>query len=337
MRIGFVLSDDKGYIFGMPPFMVEGPSSLKGYPNAVRATPDQIEAIVAAIPRPETRAIGSASSNPAAGQSSSSGRRIDLEPVLPAEVRQIEESIHSNPVQDFDLGRIVQVFSAYVQFVELKVEGAQLEARKVKLPDELLTIIKDEKTRARVSAAFRIVSDDRLGGDWIRATAHNIRRRLIPTHPKYGGVSLKAKRKMLDEEVAKLDKALAKHKETVRQTLGKEIEKSKQELVSAFWEAVRNSPPPELLAQIAGDEPTDDEAKVYLKQLLDRDFPDAERVCEAMKVSIVTKDVTWETLNDEKFVEWLERQFPLNRDLKRPFEEYKAARQKPNATVVARV
>jgi hypothetical protein len=47
-----------------------------------------------------------------------------------------------------------------------------------------------------------------------------------------------------------------------------------------------------------------------------------------MRVVFITKDVTWETLNSPHFVDWLTKQFRVNAELKKPFEEYQAARQR---------
>jgi hypothetical protein len=39
------------------------------------------------------------------------------------------------------------------------------------------------------------------------------------------------------------------------------------------------------------------------------------------------KDITWNTLNEPGFIEWLKEQFPLRKDLQEPFEQYRAARE----------
>ncbi len=62
--------------------------------------------------------------------------------------------------------------------------------------------------------------------------------------------------------------------------------------------------------------------------LLDRSFPDVEKVCGGMNVNLVTKDVTYETLKDPKFLAWIKEQFPANADLRKPIEEFDAARQR---------
>ena len=130
------------------------------------------------------------------------------------------------------------------------------------------------------------------------------------------------------ERVKELEAELEKHKEAVRRQFARESEKSKKDLVQAFWRAVRTNPPSDLQAQMAGDKPTAEEAKEYLKYRLDRAFPDVDEVCDAMKVSFVTKDVTWDTLNDRTFVDWWQSQFPVNKELRKPFEEYRAAKQR---------
>lgn len=346
LRIGFVLADTNGFVFSLPPQMVEAPAKLKGCPNAIRATPEQIMALEAAT-RPPSREPSNPSPTdstrptPPSGPSqppSPSGSpmafsggvtEIGETDVTKVEIKQIEANIRSNPVQDFDLSRVVNVFTAHVQFVELGVEGANLEAHTVKLPAELLTVVRDKATRDRLTAAFKMVSEgSKISGDNIRKAANEIRKRYIRTMSIYGGVILKTKRTQLEAEVDSLGTQLENHKSAVRGKFLKEAEKSKKELVQAFWRAVRASPPDDLLAQIANEKPTMDEAKAYLAAKLDQVFPDVEKLCEGMKVAFVTKDVTWETLNSPNFIDWLAKQFPANRELKKPFEEFRAARQR---------
>jgi hypothetical protein len=334
LRIGFVLSDDEGYLFGMPALMVEGQSGLAGCPNAVRATAEQIALLVTATGGDRSAGTGTAApmenSSPFAAQSSSA--EIGREPVSKAEVDRIEASIRSNPIQDFDLGRVVRVYSSYIQFVELEVKGANIENRTVKLPNELLTIIRDQATRDRFKAAFKIVAEDsKLSGDKIRDKANEIRKLHIRSHPVYGGVVLKAKRKQLEAEIEELRAKLEKHRTVVRGHYAREVGRSKADLIKTFWRAVRASPPLALRAAMAGEKPTMEEAKAYLAMILDKAFPDAEDICADMTIGFVTKDVTWETLNAPGFVAWLGKKFPLNKDIKKPFEEYRAARERHEA------
>ena len=359
LRIGFLLVDDVGFIFGQVPYMVESPSKLTNCPNAVRASPEQIRSLEAATrPPPSATDISGQSvvgKTPADPHAVSSLPKVGADPpddgrismpttdalppaigqtfVSPAEVKRIDVSIRSNPVQNFDLSRVVNVFAAYIQFVELTVSGANLETHTVKLPPELMTTIKDRETRDRLTTAFKMVSENsRLSGDTLRAEASAIRKKFIRVNPTYGGVILKAKREELEADILKLKASLERHKKAVRDRFLKEAAKSKSELVMALWRNVRAQPPADLLIQISNTKPTMDEAKAYLTAKLDDVFPDAEKVCEGMKVDFVTKDVTWETLNSPNFVEWLSKQFPANAALKKPFEEFRAAREQQAAS-----
>jgi hypothetical protein len=333
LRIGFVLADDDGFIFGLPPLMVEAPSKLNGCPNAVRVTPEQINALEVATRPPSREASNQEKTDHLqAGLPfavADNVTQIGQTYVSQAEVKQIEENLSNNPVQDFDLSRVVHVFTAHVQFVEFNIEGTNLENHTIKLPPELLAVVKDKKTRDRLSAAFKMVSEgSKISGNKIRQAANDIRRRFIHTNSIYGGVILKAKRSGLEAEIDKLKAEVEKHKNIVRDKFLKEAERSKKELVQAFWRAVKKSPPDNLLAQISGEKPSMDEAKAYLSAKLDQAFPDVESLCAGMQVIFVTKDVTWETLNSPNFVDWLSQQFSVNKEMKKPFEEYRAARQR---------
>lgn len=41
LRVGFALADNEGFIFGLPPLMVEAPAKLNGCPNAIQRLPNR--------------------------------------------------------------------------------------------------------------------------------------------------------------------------------------------------------------------------------------------------------------------------------------------------------
>jgi hypothetical protein len=48
---------------------------------------------------------------------------------------------------------------------------------------------------------------------------------------------------------------------------------------------------------------------------------------EGMRVTRLVKDVTWNTLNESGFIDWLKKEFPMRKDLQQPFELFHAARE----------
>jgi hypothetical protein len=324
LRIGFLLFDDDGYIFAMPPLMVEDIANQHTAPNAIRATPDQILRLLTAI-KPEFKAP--MDGDKADGNSATSRPEIGTEVVPPNLVSDIADRIKANPVQDFDLTRIVRVFSAHMQFVEFKVEGAKLKSRTIALPREMLSSIRDKRTRARMNTTFKLVPEDsRISGDQITTIANDIRERYLVHHKVYGSVMLKTKLAAFEDEVEKLRTKIEEYKEEIRKVYDRERERSKAALVLACWRPLSKEPPKSLLARIVGPKPTMEEAKAYLEAEINRVLPTIDEVCEGMSVNLVIKDVTWATLNNKEFVDWLKQEYSHSRELKEPFESYTAAK-----------
>jgi hypothetical protein len=137
---------------------------------------------------------------------------------------------------------------------------------------------------------------------------------------------LKAKRAAFEKEIGELRKQIEVYKEEIRKVYDRERERSKAALVQACWRPLSKEPPKSLLARIFGEKPTMEEAKAYLEDEIDKVLPTIEDVCEGMSVTLVIKDVTWETLNNAEFVGWLKQKYKHARELKEPFDSYTAAK-----------
>lgn len=329
LRISFIVVDDQGFIFALPPLLVEDSSNGDDHPNAVRASRGQIERLVGAIlpPAPTMTAQTPEEVAAVAMQRAEIGRVI----APPTQIERIEEAIKANPVENFDLSRVVNIFSTHFQFFEFEVVGSRVENRTVQLPKELLASIRDKATRERITTAFKLVSSEsKVVGSAIGTKAAEIRKRFIPHHPTYGGVILKTSRVRLEAEIAKLEQLIEAHKQTVLKHFDRDAKKSIDALVKAFWRDIARSPPPELIDQ-GIDQPTTEQAKSYLRRILEAAFPKAADVVRGMRVAPVVKDITWNTLNEPGFVDWLRKQWRDRQDLNQPFELYRAARQAMDA------
>jgi len=91
---------------------------------------------------------------------------------------------------------------------------------------------------------------------------------------------------------------------------GDDTRKSIEELVKAFWRDIARTPPQDLIDQFGAVKPSTEEAKDYLRHILAAAFPKADEVAESMRVTRVVKDVTWNTLNEPGFIDWLKEQCP---------------------------
>jgi hypothetical protein len=129
-----------------------------------------------------------------------------------------------------------------------------------------------------------------------------------------------------------LEKLIDRHKEIVLSRFADDAKKSIEELVKAFWRDIARTPPQDLVDQLGVRRPSTEEAKDYLRHILSMAFPKPNEVAGSMRVIRVVKDVTWNTLNEPGFVDWLKEQFPHRKDLHQPFEQYHAARETLKST-----
>jgi hypothetical protein len=338
LRISFVVVDDDGFIFAIPPLLVDGGQTGDDHPNAICASSDQIERLVIAVLPPPTQSslqldgpATAIAANPNAGQDKLPVlERADIGQKIAShlQIERIDRAIQANPVENFDLARVVNVFTAYIQFYEFEVRGTQIQNQSVQLPRSLIASVRDKATRDRITAAFKLVANDsRVSGDKIRQKAAAIRKRFIRHHPTYGGVILKSNRTALEAEIVELEKLIEIQKSMVLKRFGDDARKSIEELVKAFWRDIVRAPPQDLIDQLGATKPSTEEAKDYLRHILAAAFPKAEEMAEGMRVTRVVKDVTWSTLNEPGFIDWLKEKFPLRKDLQQPFELYHAARE----------
>jgi hypothetical protein len=328
LRISLIVADDEGFIFALSPLLVEENNQVDDRPNAVRASRGQIEQLVRAVLPPSAPLNNNEQLMPSA--TSVAVQRAEIGRVIapPAQIEKIEEAINANPVENFDLKRVVNVFSTHFQFFEFQVVGASVEKRTVQLPKELLLSIRDKATRDRITAAFKMLSNrSQISGENVHKKAVEIRKRLIRHHPVYGGVVLKTSRAALDNEISTLEKLIEMHKKAVLAAFDKDVTKSIDELVKGFWRDIARNPPQELTDQ-GITKPTTEQAKDYLRRKLIDAFPKAQDLAGEMRVTTVIKDITWNTLNEKGFVDWLGKQWPERTDLNKPFEQYRAARER---------
>jgi len=109
--------------------------------------------------------------------------------------------------------------------------------------------------------------------------------------------------------------------------LDRDVSKSIGGLVQAFCEispAIRRKS--SLTKEIT--KPTTEQLRTTCAVNSSRLSQKAKDLADEMKVTTVVKDITWATLNDPGFVDWLRKQWPQRMDLEQPFRAYRAARER---------
>jgi hypothetical protein len=244
------------------------------------------------------------------------------------EIKAVEKSLADAPPVPFDLQRQVRVFQPYIQYVELKLEGASLKRQTVSLPPSLAPLAKNEQVQKRLRTTYSLLGEkSKLDDTPLHDELNLIRKdftRHIPT--LNGSVMIRGKEADLDKRFEVLKAKVEKHKEVVKLRLQKEIDTSLTQLKNAILPLVLRTPPSSLVNGCLGSKPTKDEADRWLQSELEKTFPKVETVLRDIELSKTYKGVTYSNLNIEGLRNELKSAFPaIGWD--RPFEEFNTARQ----------
>lgn len=150
--------------------------------------------------------------------------------------------------------------------------------------------------------------------------------------PKPGGADrlvLKSAKPLVLTRLAEFRASLEAHQAVVAADLQTHLDTSRQQIVDYYKPRVIEARPDALLGQSLNEEISEDAAKRWLNWELDRVFPKAADLIQGMKLDERYKDVTFETLNREDFLESVKEAFP-NVDWDKAYKEFKAAGQSEN-------
>lgn len=319
LRMSLLVVDDHAAVFMLPAMMVEDPNLRRG-PNAVIFPADQVEGLLRTVApdlcmKPPTDSDG-AKQCPQIGNVN-----LSVE-----QVKKVEAELAHNPPQQFDLARVLNVFNAYVEFIELRLTGLQITRHTVKLPQDLILALRDEATTRRLRTSFNLVdANSKVGRDAesIEARVRHLRDRFVRTIGDLGAITLRSKRGEVDTLIKSIHTDIARFRDSVVERLTHEINASRDKLVAGLTPALRKKTPQDLLDQVTGKVTTEHLTK-YLTRRLAEVFPKAETLVGEMKLECVRKGVTYETLANGDFQKKVREAFPYE-DWDKPFSEVTAA------------
>ena len=313
LRTCVLVCDDKGFAFFTPPMLVELLDDQHVGPNALALQPDQVLALLASF-FPPALPGGQSAPAPEVGKQALSTQQL----------LQVKNALDANPPQKFDLARKLNVFNAFIEFVELRLAGLHISRHTVQLPRDLVLALRDDATAKRLLTTFKLVSDESK----VAKEAAEVDQRVRALREKYtrslgdglGSVILRSKRQEFTAEVNAIRESIAKFQAKVLERLEKELADSRKKLVEGLLPAVKKSTPPALQAQLSG-KPTVDVLRRYLDDELTRVFPSAQSLIGEMKLEWVPKGVTYETLSNSEFQERVRAAFPYE-NWDKPFREF---------------
>ena len=329
LRTALVVVDNEGYIFTPTALYLEAEPTDGAASNAVRMSGEQVSQALARLsPAAKTIAIAQAKTPEAKQHIEALTVDVVSAPITPEKLAEVTSSLETAPPVRFDLARQVRVFEPYLQYVELSLTGAAIQRHRMAIPEKIQNLGGSEELENRLRTTFELIEKgSKLSSKPLEDALNEIRKNFTPSLGKdHGRVVLKAAKPHLVTRLKEFRIKLEAHQKAVAKDLQKHLDTSREQIVAYYLPRVIEAKPDALLGQSQNGEVSEAAAKRWLNGELDKVFPRAETLIQEMKLEERYKDVTFETLNREDFLDSVKDAFP-DVDWAKAYSEFKAAGQ----------
>lgn len=327
LRSALIIVDGEGYTFTPTPLYLEAESVSDLARNALRLSPEQVAEALARL-SPAAKAIAMALTSDPAERARIASLPVEVGATLVDESRfkQVDENLKEVPPVRFDLARQVRVFEPYLQYVEMSLTGAAIQRHRLAIPASIQKLGGSKDLEGRLRTTFDLIEKGgKLSSKPLEDALNEIRKNLTPSLGKdHGRVVLKSAKPILVKRLDEFRKRLEEHQKQVGEELQKHLDESRQTMVDYYLPRVMETPPDALLGQSLSGKATENGARQWLNAVLARVIPRAESLIQVMRLEERFKDVTYETLNREDFLQSVKEAFP-SVDWDKAYAEFRAA------------
>lgn len=310
IRIGILISDSRVCFFAPTPLLIES-GTESSRPNGIILEP---------VPSDVLKEIGF-------GEKREAEQAIGLDKLESDKITEVIKDIKKNPPQKFDVARKVRVFNSRFEFVELKVEGCFLSRHKVTIPSELMGLAGDEDLRNRIRSTFQLINGDEMTDKETEVNENKIKkfRKTIEDNwlcniDGYGKVVLRENKDGFNEDIKNLKKLVEDYQKGIKEKLSAIIEKNTDSLTKQLTPSLKSNLPPGWKKNMDAN-PTEEMVKNRVNDTIMKAFGTADDYLKEMKVEVIFKNVSYESLQNEEFLAAVKKAFP---HIKFPHEEYDA-------------
>lgn len=334
IRIGLLIADDEAWYFTPTPRLIEKQPTSKSVfaPNSIVISifyANHLLGLVtphSAVDEAVDEVIKEKCDTSETGDSDLLMLKIANEHFSNEDIQIIKESLAECPPQQFDLARQVSVYSSYIQFVELSLEGTHLERHTIAIPQELLNLTPDNQEQERLKATYQLIRSD---GDVSNKAIHEKMKKLREKYlrslgNRYGTVILKQHKNDFLKKIEELKEELEKYKSNVQKKLEDEFSKCKENLIEILGPIIESNPPDELKYGTNASKIEKGMVVSYLEAKLEKVIPRADTFVTDMNIRLQFKEITYETLHDVSFIENLQKAYPYANLPKVPVDEVTA-------------
>ena len=328
LRSGIVIVDDDGYVFTPTALYLEKEPRVDDIaPNALHLSKEQVSEVLARM-SPASNELDAVSSE--ADPPPANIEDFDTKPteVSEQDIATVENRLVNAPPVPFDVARQVRVYNAYLQYVEAKLTGFAIQRRRITIPKILHNLGDSEELNQRLKTTFDVMErGSKLSSKYLEDKLNEIRNNFTRSLGKpYGRVVLKSSKYIFDKRIEEFREEICEYKIKLKKDLGDEIKKSRTQIIDYYLPRIKESPPDHLLGQTMQRPIGDDIIREWIGRMLDTVLPDSESLIDKMNLEVTFRDLTFDTLNDEKFLKAIRKGYPRE-DWDKVHDEFRAARQ----------
>ncbi len=325
LRIGVLVVDERAWVFAPTPEIIfdqPGPDTL----NSVEVSKDFAEQVLVAV-APAFSMQEGAIDSPILAESSEP--EIGHTLLTEEHVQALKTDLELAPPQKFDLARQVNVYKSYYQFVEIELSNCNIGAFTIPISPRLLSIVEDDAVRSRLSAKYKLVEpDSKIKQDLtgLRDAVKDLRAEFtIMINERLGRVIPTGKKNEFLGKVQRIKDWIKKLTGEIEGELTQEIAENCQKLAKVLVPIVQENEPRYLANRLLGDFTNEPKIiGIIVNELMPSEGA-IKRLIAGMALEVDFKDITYEMLNDEDFVDRIKE---LNPGIEHVFEEGPALKAK---------
>jgi hypothetical protein len=278
-------------------------------------------------------------------------REIGCTSVTKNQMAEIKEDLEGNPPKQFDLARLERVFNSRIQYVDFSLENYRLSKKAVPIPHDLMGLSANKDLQERWHNTFRVF--DRLKGFSIKIKdvdekgstikdehgnpieiqygeeiLEDEKKQIVADYlfvlRRFGTVLLRSQRGAFQKAVDRLSHRIEAYRKAVEAKLETELDESIESLLEYVTPlCLKDIPARFMKASLSGPKLEEGELRELLREDLRRSLKPAKDHFKP-DLTVVFKDVPYETTRDPKFMDELKRVMPP-KTVEKLFSEHNAA------------
>lgn len=320
LRMGLLIVDDVGYAFAPTALLLEGESADRTGMNAMRLLPEQAtEAMARLSPAAKSVAMVLAKTEEERNALRDIVVESDPLPIKDDAVAAVTKAIAAAPLVKFDVARQVRVYNALLQYVTVNLKNASIDRKRVAIPASILNLGGMDGVQGRLKSTFDLIEkSSALSSGPLTKMVEELRKSFTPSIGGGDRVMLKSAKVIFEEKVKAIRAELEIYQARLEEQIEAELAKSKEAIINHYEPAAKANPPDAAHGLFGSN------VQAWLRYELEKAFPTAKSLVSKMALEVDYKDVTFETLQSEKFLAALKDAFP-GHNWEKAHDEYTAA------------